>query len=160
MKTILLLLTLMTLHLSAQTSVDVRGPGFPRGRVSYAPLALFTSDGLSTTGGGRIVPFHDGEMLLVGKQYVMVALPNPGFSFTGWTKVNVFTFTEHVVDASGNATVVSTRVLSPLPGYIRQRTLKFTAEPGDMILDIPGVETVTRSIGWQADFARSKNWFP
>src|SRR6266403_1139194 len=86
---LLLAVILPALHVSAQAADGVRDPAARDGVVSYAPLSLFTS------GGGRIVPFDDGQMLEIGRRYVMAAVPEAGFTFSNWTLVNVFTFTEY-----------------------------------------------------------------
>ena len=91
MKTILLLLAaiLAVQELPAQTASDIPRSVAQDSGDSYAPLMLFTN------GGGRIVPYQDGQMLETGRTYVMVAIPSRGFAFSSWQPVVVFTFTEY-----------------------------------------------------------------
>ena len=148
MKNIYALLALMSLVLQmpAQTSSGGHGSGFQSDDVSYAPLLLFTN------GPGRVFPLHDGQILEVGRKYVVVAVSDRGFAFTNWNPVNVFTFTEITVDAFGNTNTISSTVLSPVPKYTRDPLLRFTLPPVEVIYDDPGVRTITVSVGWQANF--------
>lgn len=116
-------------------------------QTTNAPLSLFIN------GGGSVSPLTNGESLVVGQSYTMVATPDPGFAFTSWEPVNVFTFTEVVIDAYGNPLppVVGT-VVSPVPNYTYEPSLSFVMQPVVVIYDVPGVRTVARGAGWQANF--------
>jgi hypothetical protein len=87
MKKILLLLVVMlgVQHLSAQDTDDR----------SFAPLFIITN------GMGKIFPFHDGEMLEVGRKYDMVAVPDRGYEFSSWQPVTIFTDDEYTYNPSG-----------------------------------------------------------
>ncbi len=112
-----------------------------------APLSL------GINGGGSVSPLTNGEPLEVGQTYNMVAIPDPGFVFSSWQPVSVFTFTEFVFDPiSGNTNTVVSTVASPVPAYTSQPSLDFTMQPVDVIYDVPGVRTTTKSSGWQANF--------
>src|SRR5215475_8377994 len=75
-------------RLSGQTSSDTNSPAPP----TYSPLLLFTNT------GGKVVPLHDGQMLKVGRRYMLAAVPSPGFAFTNWTLVNAYTFATVIID--------------------------------------------------------------
>jgi hypothetical protein len=115
-------------------------------QTTNAPLSLFI------VGGGSVSPLTNGESLVVGQNYNMVASPDAGFAFTGWQPVNVFTFTEVALDQYGNPLppVVST-VVSPVPAYTYEASLSFVMQPVTVIYDVPG-RTVTEGTGWQANF--------
>jgi hypothetical protein len=123
----------LTLHGFAQTP-------------STTPLYLFT------TGSGQISPFSNGQLLTVGQTYELQASPDPGFLFSDWQPVNVFVFTEYIVDSGGNTNMVTSEEVSPVPAYSNQPILDFTMQPLTVILDNPGSSTITQSEGWQADF--------
>jgi len=116
-------------------------------QTTNAPLSLFMN------GGGSVAPLTNGESLVVGQNYNMVATPDPGFAFTSWEPVNVFTSTEVIRDAYGNPLppVVSI-VVSPVPNYTYEASLSFVMQPVVVIYDAPGVRTVTKGAGWQANF--------
>jgi len=114
---------------------------------STTPLYLFT------TGSGQISPFITGELLTVGQNYEMQASPDPGYQFSDWRPVNVLFFTEFTVDAEGNPLPpITSTVLSPGAIYSDQSVLDFTMQPSTVVIDVPGVRTVTQSQGWQANF--------
>src|SRR5690242_16946335 len=106
---LLLAFALVAPQVPAQTSDDVPGSAAKNRDVSYAPLSLFIS------GEGKIVPFDDGQMLRVGHDYVMRAIPDRGYVFTNWTPVILLTFTEFIIDPSGHPIPRSTTVASPSP---------------------------------------------
>jgi hypothetical protein len=116
-------------------------------QTTNASLPLFIN------GGGSVSPFTNGESLVVGQNYTMVATPDAGFAFIGWQIVNVFSFTEVTVNPDGttNMPVVST-VASLVPITIYEASLSFVMQPMTVIYDVPGIRTVIRSSGWQADF--------
>ena len=119
--------------------------------VSYAPLSL------TINGAGRIFPFYDGQMLRVGRNYLMIVVPDRGYVFSGWTKVNVFTFTEFTLDPSGNPNPpIYSTVLSSVPTNIRNPILGFEMEPINVLYDVPGVRIITQSFGWEANFVPRK----
>ena len=146
MKKMLALLALLslTLRMPAQTSNARPRPA------SKAPLLLFVD------GPGNVVPFHDGQMLEAGRDYVMTANPDRGQKFANWSPVTVFTMVEYVADESGDVSAVTNTVMSPEGVFSRNRTLRFQVQPAEVILEIPGVKTVMRSSGWQANFVPRK----
>lgn len=111
-----------------------------------SPLLLYIS------GSGKIVPFHDGQMLDDGRDYVMTAIPDRGYVFTNWQQVYVFTQTQYYpsngVIIGTSETIVSPR--PPLPG--KNRVLHFTMEPEEFLIDEPGINVLSLSEGWQANF--------
>jgi hypothetical protein len=137
--------------LQAQLAIDAPDPFFRDNRDNHdgasAPLSL------TINGQGRVLPFEDGEQLPIGWSFVMTAIPDHGYVFTGWQKVNVTTITQFTVDLEGdpNPPVIST-VVSPVPGFIRQPTLRFQVQTPTVITDSPEPITITESIGWQANF--------
>jgi hypothetical protein len=137
MKSLFVLVALLSLGLQtpAQTS-----------NISYAPLTVLTN------GGGVVFFCHAGEMLEVGRRYAMLAVPDPGYEFTNWTRVDVFTISEIHLDESGNPTTITSTVVSPTPDVITDPVLIFTMEPQVVILNVPGVRQITETIGWQANF--------
>jgi hypothetical protein len=147
---LLLALLLVAQRLPAQTQNDDHGPTFHRRNVSYAPLSLFT------TGAGRIVPFEDGQMLQVGRNYVMAAIPQRGYVFANWQPVNVFTETITAVDDNGVTNTITSMVPSLVPPSSTRQVLRFTMQPEVLITNIPGVVTITESSGWQANFVPAR----
>ena len=148
MKTLFLLLAaiLAVQELPAQTASDIHGSVVQDSGDSFAPLRLFTD------GGGRIVPYQDGQMLETGRGYVMVAIPNRGFAFSSWQPVTVFTFIEYSRGPSGTLVERTTMDVIRTPEYIQERVLKFTMEPENVLLDVPTVREITVNFGWQANF--------
>lgn len=149
---ILLAFLLAAQTLRAQLSGDLPVSAIRNSTVSYAPLLL------SINGGGVIFPFHDGEMLAVGGDYLMLAIPERGYVFAGWQPADVFIFNQSTTDGSGNPLppTVST-VWSPVPDNHRSALLAFTFNPSEtVLLDVPGVETITQSRGWVANFVPVK----
>jgi len=148
MKSIYILITLMTfaLQMPAQSSKDWQAPDSGRRAVTNAPLQLFV------TGSGVVLPFHDGQMLEVGRNYSMIAIPDRGYAFTNWNPVDVFTFIETTLDSSGDPQSVTNTVLSPVPEFTSDPRLRFTMAPVSVLYDVPGVRTITMTEGWQANF--------
>jgi hypothetical protein len=116
--------------------------------VSRSKAPLF----LSINGPGRVVPFHNGEMLPAGHDCVMTAIPDRGRMFVNWSQVSVFTFVDYVSDEDGNVSTVTNIVTSPGGKVIKSRVLRFQAQPAEVIFDAPGASIVTESYGWQANF--------
>ncbi len=112
-----------------------------------APLYLFIA------GSGEISQLQNGQMLNVGQDYEMTALPDAGFIFSSWQQVNIFTFEQITIDANGNPNPpIISQVTSPVPPSVFQPVLDFTMQPEMVLLNNPGVETITQSSGWQANF--------
>ena len=109
-----------------------------------SPLPLYI------TGSGKIVPFHDGEMIDDGGKYVMAAVPDRDNVFTNWQPVIVFT--ETIYNTNGDEVLSETNVepLPPIPG--KNHVLVFTMEPEQYLVDIPDQFVFTVSYGWQANF--------
>jgi hypothetical protein len=112
---------------------------------TLAPLYLVTS------GSGSITPFQDGQLLEVGTNYQMTAVPDSDFTFSSWQPVNVFVLTEVVLDSSGDLSTNTSTALSPIANYIETSTLTFTMQPVQVLTD-NGVLTITENSGWQANF--------
>jgi hypothetical protein len=146
---LLLAFALATPQLPAQTPDDITGYAARNREVSYAPLSLFIS------GEGKIVPFDDGQMLQVGREYVMRATPDRGYVFTNWTPVILFTFTEFITDQFGNIIARSTTVASPSPEQVKDPLLRFTMQPEEVLFDSPA-RKITMRTGWQANFAPAR----
>lgn len=115
-------------------------------QVTNAPLYL------SINGGGNVSPLTNGESLVVGQTYNMVATPDPGFVFSSWNPVNVFTFTDVVLDAYGNPLppVVST-VASPVANFTYEASLDFVMQ-SDVLIESTASVTINKGTGWQANF--------
>lgn len=118
-------------------------------RITYAPLFL------SIQGNGRVVPFKNGQMLAVGHEYEMTAVPNRGYQFAYWSPVSVFTDSE-VIFGGDNLPVETNNTVtaSVIPRQIQSRSLQFPMQPAQVLVDIPGVRTLTQSVGWQATFIK------
>lgn len=107
---------------------------------------------LSISGNGSITPLQDGDLLVVGQIYDMEAVPNSDSVFSSWQGVNVFTFTQMQVDASGNPLPPLVSIVpSPGPNYSYQPILEFTMQPETVLSDTPNL-TIVQSYGWQANF--------
>jgi Divergent InlB B-repeat domain len=118
-----------------------------RAQSTNAPLYL------SINGGGNVSPLTNGQLLVVGQSYNMVATPDAGFAFTSWEPVNVFTTTEVVLDAYGNPLPPVVSIVAALiPAFTYEASLSFVMQPVTVIYDVPGVRTVTKGSGWQANF--------
>ncbi len=82
----------------------------------------------------------------------MEGIPDSGSVFSSWQPVNVFTLFEVVWDASGNQYTNTSSVAALIPEYVETSVLTFTVQPGQVLLDNPGVTMLTESRGWQANF--------
>ena len=90
-------------------------------------------------------------MLEVGRDYTLTAVAAPGFTFTYWMPVNVFTFVESTYDLNGHTNTVTSTVISFVQDFSYQPALRVTLEAVDVIYDSPW-RTVTESRGWLANF--------
>ena len=154
MKSTCLLLAagLMVQQMSAQASDDIHGFNVKPGDVTNAPLLLYT------TGEGGIFPFHDGQMLQVGREYRMMAVPDRGFVFTNWNEVNVFTLTSAEIDYNTSpptTNFVTSVAFSPVPVFITNPLLRFKMAPEMVLYDFNG-NSLTESIGWEANFVTGR----
>jgi len=150
-KFFLLLAVLLGAHqLPAQTLSDIRASVVKDSNVTNAPLFL------SITGEGRVVPFHDGEMLQVGRKYTMVGIPDRENVFSNWATINVFVTTEITFDQNGNQLppLVST-VSSPPLNYTNVPVLKFTIQPVNVIFS-NNIFSISEYTEWQANFVPGK----
>jgi len=129
------------------------GPAFAQSLKApavYAPLLLVNN------GGGRVESLRDGEMLKVGRNYFMTASPNRGYVFAVWRRVNGFDYVSVTLDVHGNPSPpVTSTVLSPIPSLDKNPVLNFTMPPEDLLFDSPGVETITKRLGWEAVFVKA-----
>jgi len=115
--------------------------------VTNAPLYLYV------TGSGSVTPLQNGQSLVAGQTYDMQAIPAPGFAFDSWSGVNVFIFVETNLNPDGTTNAPITSVIpSPTPPLFFEPTLEFIMQPQEVLFDVPGVRTVTRSEGWQVNF--------
>ena len=114
---------------------------------------VFAPPHIYTNGAGGVSPPFAGQMLEVGRTYEMVGIPDPGFVFSSWQLVDLFTFSVFTSGPDGEIypPTIST-VPSPNMQYITTPTLSFTMEPVEVILDIPNSITITHGIGWQVNF--------
>lgn len=145
---LLLALTLLAAGLAAQTLIEGQLQARHSETGEEAPLLVFTN------GSGRIAPLHNGQVLEVGREYTMVAIPDPSSAFANWNPVDVFTFRERVVNPDGSSATVTNTVASPIARFSSQPALRFTMQPVQVIFNDPGVRVITRSLGWQANFDR------
>jgi hypothetical protein len=156
----LLLAVLLGAHqLPAQTLGDIRASVVKDSNVTNAPLFL------SITGEGRVVPFHNGQMLQVGREHIMVGVPDPGNAFTNWAMIKVFVTTEITFDQNGNQLPpLVTIIRSPPLNYTNSPVLKFTLQPINVIYS-NDVFTISEYTEWQANFVpgkrpdSDKNWW-
>jgi hypothetical protein len=143
-------------QLPAQQKNDIHGCASHGLTVSYASLALFTN------GSGRIFPFQDGQMLRVGREYSMFAIPDRGFVFTNWNQVNVFTLTSVEIDYNTippTTNFVTSVDVSPLPAGPGLPFLRFTMEPEQTLYETAS-GSLTVSVGWQANFVPRDEFHP
>jgi hypothetical protein len=112
--------------------------------ISYAPLFVFTS------GDGSTPPLQSGQSLEVGQSYSMEGIASPGYVFSSWQPVDVFTFT--IFTVSNNATIGYTYSQpSPVPEYTYEPVLEFTMQP-EILIDNTAEVTIYQSFGWQVNF--------
>jgi hypothetical protein len=159
-----MIITTMTWHLEAQPTLSTNsaeiemhlslGSSFPRGgQAAYAPLFLYTN------GMGAVYPYKGGDLLQVGRSYGLVAIPMNGYTFAYWTRVNVFTITQTNFDADGIPTdVIHSTVVSSTAPVSTYPELRFTMQPEEVIA--LGNPTITRSIGYEANFVHRRRSFP
>lgn len=120
-------------------------------RIVSVPLFLLIQ------GNGRVVPFTNGQILPAGRECEMNAFPARGYEFAYWSPVDVFTDTEVIYDTNNNPLPPLVSVaISPNPEQIQHRSLKFKTQPAQVIVDIPGIRTLTVSTGWQATFVKKQ----
>ncbi len=150
-----LVFLLLALNVSAQVAEDEGGSYYFPGS-DYAPLLLFTN------GGGKILRAQDGQILQVGRTYMVRAIPDPGYVFVNWNPVLVYTDTESTslpVDFSTTSQSVST-VVSQINRFYPRPVLQFTLQPEELLLNAP-FRTITVESGWQANFVKVTNrWWP
>ena len=108
---------------------------------------------LSISGSGKIVPFRDEQMLDIGREYVMTAIPDRGYVFTNWQEIGVFTFIQIVpIGGTDQFTQITSTVVSPAPPEPgKNRVLHFTMQPEAYLLDEPDAVIILNE-GWQANF--------
>ena len=116
---------------------------------TYVPLLL------SIQGNGEIVPFKNGQMLVVGHEYEMTAVPNRGYEFAYWSPVSVFTDTEVIYGGNNLPFETNSSVtISVSQRRIQIRSLHFSMQPVQVLIDLPGIRTLTATQGWQATFIK------
>jgi hypothetical protein len=138
MKKFLLLLIVMLAvqRLSAQDSEDR----------TFASLFIITN------GLGRVFPFHNGDMLEVGRKYEMVAVPDKHFEFSSWQPVTIFTDIEYTYNSAHQLIETESDTVVPTPEYYQDPVLHFTMEDDVVLFNIPNVRILTQNEGWQANF--------
>jgi hypothetical protein len=153
MKSIGLLLIAFNLAVQSLTAQTADSHRPAPGNRTYAPLKLFIN------GGGRIVPYEDGQMLRAGRSYTMVALPDRGYVLDSWQPVNVFTSIQTYIDNNGETVTNTATTASPRSEYFHHRQLRFTMQPETVVVDNPNLK-ISSSEGWQANFVLRRNPTP
>lgn len=105
---------------------------------------------LFTTGSGSISPYQNGQLLDVGVSYEMTATPDPGYEFSSWQPVSVFTDTTILEDQNGNTVTNVSMGDVPVNEYFYTPDLTFTMESQTLFAGTNDIETETT--GWQANF--------
>ena len=119
---------------------------------TYAPLQIFTN------GPGRISPLQAGQMLVVGQNYSLAAMPDAGFAFHNWEWVDVFIETTRSTNGPGEVvTNVQTTVTSKHRFFTRP-DLIFTAQPV-FVQVLSDQLTTTSAYGWRANFGPAREPF-
>jgi Divergent InlB B-repeat domain len=125
------------------TLVTVAVVCFPHRSYAQGSLApLF----LSIDGGGSITPFQNGQLLEVGRNYTMTAIPDSGFVFSSWQPANVFVSSSGVTN-NGTVYTTTNTVIAPIPSYTETPSLTFTMQPQVEILN-----NLYENSGWMANF--------
>jgi hypothetical protein len=109
---------------------------------------------LFISGSGSVTPLQNGQLIEAGQSYEMTAVPDPGFAFSSWQPVNVFTLAQTNFDGSGNPIlppVVST-VANPVPSYTFQPVLDFTMQAEQEVTPDGSNPSIVEDFGWQANF--------
>jgi hypothetical protein len=148
MKALRLLVALVSLPFL--TSMPVLADGRPAAPNNRTRAQLL----LTTTGPGRVLPFHDGQILSVGPTYTMIAVPKHGQAFAGWSYLNVFTLTQVEITLSGGVPLTNTitnTAVSPTSIFSKNRILRFTVQP-PLVLFATNGNSLTRQFGFQANF--------
>jgi len=112
---------------------------------AYAPLQVLTN------GPGGIIPFHAGQLLEVWGTYRMVAVPEPGFAFHSWERLDVFIKTSWSTNNSG---VISTNIEKTVTSkgqFFTSPELTFVVPPVFENVHSDG-STTSSHYGWQANF--------
>ncbi len=115
-------------------------------KTSSAPALLFTS------GGGTISPLQGGQQLEVGKDYSMNAIPNTGYKFSNWQRVEVSIDVDNVKYPSGAVTGSSNATIVPLGGSVTTPSVNFRMAPVTVSTNNYGFHTHTEGAGWRANF--------
>jgi len=114
-------------------------------RVKSAPLLLFTS------GGGKISPLQGGQQLNVGEPYSMTAIPDAGYKFGNWQRVQVTIDVDNVAYPSGAFITHSNATIKPLES-VKTASIGFLMAPVTVATTNYGFSTHTEGTGWQANF--------
>jgi hypothetical protein len=124
------------------------GQYLPAAQSLWTPLLLYTN------GSGTISPYQNGQMLEVGKRYILTACPNRDCAFRSWQMVNTFIDVKTVNYPSGLTVITTNMTIIGTTRYYYDARLNFMAEsPSVQILDDhPGNSRVTWFIGWRANF--------
>jgi hypothetical protein len=144
-------------QLSPQTVGDLHASVVKDNNATNAPLFL------SITGEGRVVPFHDGEMLQVGRKYIMAAIPDRDYVFTNWTEVQVFILITSVTN-NGETFPTTNTVEVPLV-FTNNPVLRFTQQSVNVLFSSPD-SSLTESTEWRANFVpgrrpgSDRGWWP
>jgi hypothetical protein len=125
---------------------------------SKRPLLVPIS--IHVNGPGQIVGIRDGQMLEPWHNYVMVAVPDRGHTFTGWSILRTYTSIDYMSDESGVVTATTNIVSLPvtLPKPDRRPMHNFLMVPEQVLLN-GGSRTVSVREDWVANFSPSSHFF-
>lgn len=112
---------------------------------AHAPLEVFIS------GPGRISPLHAGQMLEVWETYSMVALPDPGFAFHNWERVDVFSRTIRSTNSTGGISTNVEKTVTSKQQFFTAPELRFIVHPVIETVHSDALSTAS-AYGWRANF--------
>lgn len=116
---------------------------------TLAPLYVFIN------GSGSISPFQSAQLLEVGKNYEMTAIPDSGFIFSSWQPASIFLLISVEFDhgtSPPTTNIVTSVNISPIPDYHEEATINFTLQPEKVLYDDSFGNLLTVYSGWQVNF--------
>jgi len=129
---------------------------------NYSPVSTVTFDYVPSAplvvqvaGEGTVSPDYNKVELALGGNYHMTATAQrgSGFVFTNWTVLNIFTAVESALNEFGQPEIVGTNtIISPGAVATNGPTLSFTMTAPVTLISVPGIETISESTGYQANF--------